>query len=109
MAEPDYTTDESPVDFQQREQREAEEKRVAAFLSEQSREDVKFVMSHRAGRRFMWELLDLAGMWRLSFTNDARTTEYLEGQRSIALMQWGKLQDVCPELLRRMQEENLSD
>lgn len=72
----------------------------------QQADDLRFVMSHVSGRRFVWELLDFAGMWRPSFTADRLSTDFNEGSRNVALMLWGKLQHECPEQLLRMQEEN---
>lgn len=75
-------------------------------LQLQLEDDIRLVMSHQSGRRFVWRYLDRAGMWRSSFTGDRQGTDFREGMRNVALMLWADLQKACPELLRTMQEEN---
>lgn len=72
----------------------------------QIEDDVRLIMSHQSGRRFVWRYLDRVGMWRSSFTGDRQGTDFREGMRNAALMLWADLQKACPELLLRMQEEN---
>jgi hypothetical protein len=47
--------------------------------------DMKKMMSTREGRRFVWRLLDRAGVFRTSFTGNS-TTFFNEGQRNIGLI-----------------------
>lgn len=75
-------------------------------LQLQLEDDIRLIMSHPSGRRFVWRYLDRAGMWRSSFTGDRQGTDFREGMRNVALMLWADLQKACPELLRQMQEEN---
>lgn len=69
-------------------------------------DELRQVMSTPAGRRFIWRLLDRAGMWRSSYRESRQDTDFLEGNRNIALMLWADLQRICPELKLRMQEEH---
>lgn len=70
-------------------------------------DDLRLVMGHERGRRFMWRQLDRAGMWRSSFVEDRNGTDFREGMRNTALMLWSDLQRACPQLMLRMQEENV--
>lgn len=72
----------------------------------QIEDDLRLIMGHQGGRRFVWRYLDKMGMWRSSFTGDRQGTDFREGMRNVALMLWADLQKACPELLLRMQEEN---
>lgn len=103
---PVYSDHEDPTDLGAREAQAQEDRRLAKFFAQQAADDLASVMSTRQGRRFVWQLIDVCGLWRLSFTPSRRTTEYMEGQRSIALMLWGRLQDACPELMTTMLEEH---
>jgi hypothetical protein len=47
--------------------------------------DMKKMMSTCEGRRFVWRLLDRAGVFRTSFTGNS-TTFFNEGQRNIGLI-----------------------
>ena len=98
------TTD--PLDFEAQEVALEENARIERFLTEQANDDLKNVMSTRSGRRFVWHLIDFTGMWR---TAAGELLERSEGQRSVGLVLWGRLQDVCPDSLMEMQRENLYD
>lgn len=46
--------------------------------------DLEFVLSSREGRRFVWKLLEMCGVFTSSFTGNSQTF-FLEGQRNIGL------------------------
>lgn len=69
-------------------------------------EDLRTVMASPQGRRFIWRLIDRAGMWRSSWTERREGTDFREGERNTALRLWADLQRACPESLLRMQKEN---
>lgn len=68
-------------------------------------EDVKWLMAHKAGRRFMWRLLDRAGVYRTSFNNSGSVTAFNEGQRNIGLFLVAEIQDIAPEQYLAMIKE----
>lgn len=68
-------------------------------------DDFKFVMSDKRGRRFMWRLLDRAGVFRSSFTGNSETF-FREGMRNIGLMYVGELNEHCPERYLQMVNEH---
>ena len=67
--------------------------------------DISFLMSEKSGRRFMWRMLESAGIYRQSFAFDNAVTAFNEGQRSIGLMLLAKINLACPERYLDMQKE----
>lgn len=104
MNEPSYNTNDDPNDLDGQRLADEELERVRKFLTEQNRDDVRTVMGTKAGRRFIWNLVDFSGVWRSS---SGPMVEHYEGRRSLGLYIWSQLQDVCPDLLMEMQRENL--
>lgn len=58
-------------------------------------EDLRWVMSSPRGRRFVWWLLSLAGVRRLSFNNSGSVTAFNEGQRNVGLAVEGQVVEHC--------------
>lgn len=58
-------------------------------------EDLRWVMSSPRGRRFVWWLLSLAGVRRLSFNNSGSVTAFNEGQRNVGLAIEGQIVEHC--------------
>lgn len=71
-------------------------------------EDFKWLMGDQRGRRFIWRLLEKAGVYRSSFTGNS-STFFNEGQRNMGLMVIGELHAICPELYVTMIKENSSN
>lgn len=59
-------------------------------------EDMREVMAEPSGRRVLRRVLDMAGVYRSSFTGDNRTF-FLEGQRNVGLMLIGQIQAAAPD------------
>ncbi len=87
------------------EQREAQLEKLR-LLQLQNDDDLRLIMSHESGRRWMYRQIDRAGMFRSSFVESRQGTDFREGMRNIALMLWSDLQRACPGELLRMQKEN---
>lgn len=68
-------------------------------------EDIKFVMSSAAGRRFVWGLLEMGNIFRVCFTGNS-TTFYNEGKRELLLPIYSDIMEKCPELFHAAQREN---
>lgn len=67
-------------------------------------EDVKLIMSSREGRRFMWRMLEMCGVYRSSFTGNSETF-FREGQRNIGLMLLADIHEHCPDGFTTMLKE----
>lgn len=61
-----------------------EQEQLEAFLAQQKKDDLAWLMDDPRGRRFMWDLLGRCGVFRTSFTGNS-TTFFNEGQRNIGL------------------------
>lgn len=49
-------------------------------------EDIRKIMTSRSGRRFMWRMLEIAGVFHASFNPDALIMAYNEGTRKQGLV-----------------------
>ena len=86
---------------------EEQEKRLEAEKLEREvfLNDVRHVLSSVQGRRFVWRILDMAGVYRSSFTGNS-TTFFNEGARNIGLRVLSDVMDAKPEAFLLMQQED---
>jgi hypothetical protein len=70
--------------------------------------DMKKIMATREGRRFVWRLLDRAGVFRTSFTGNS-TTFFNEGMRNMGLMVIGDVMAACADQYVVMMNESKED
>lgn len=68
-------------------------------------EDLKWLMAHKPGRRFMWRLLEMAGVYRTSFNNSGSVTAFNEGQRNVGLRYVAEIQEHAPDQYLAMLKE----
>lgn len=93
-----------PLDLRGQEEAEADAREEAKLEAKIEEEDLKWVMSNKRGRRFVWRLLDRAGIYRSSFTGNS-TTFFNEGQRNIGLMLVAEIHRSCPDQYTQMIKE----
>ena len=67
--------------------------------------DIKWLMSSKRGRRFIWRLLELAGVFRSSFNTNAMAMSFSEGNRNYGLQLLNQIHTLCPELYPTMIKE----
>lgn len=72
------------------------------------KDEMVFLMSSVIGRRFVWRLLDKAGVYRTSFTGD-NNTFFLEGQRNMGLFLLQLVNEYAVEQYALMLSENVKD
>jgi len=75
-------TDSNPTDLAAFD--EARKER-AMLESQKEADDIKWVMSNKRGRRFMYRQLERAGVWRISFNTNALAMAFNEGGRNEGL------------------------
>lgn len=82
--------------------------RTDAQRSERERADseLRFVMADARGRRFVWQLLGEAGIYRSSFATDPLVMAHNEGKRDTGLRLLDRLLRVTPGDYLKAQEEN---
>ena len=70
-------------------------------------EDFKWVVAHAPGRRFMWRMLALSGVYRQSAVIDSsNATFFNEGRRQLGLMLMGEFHEHSLEMHQRMVKEH---
>lgn len=69
-------------------------------------DDMHRVLSSKSGRRFVWHLLESAGVYRQSFTTDPLVTAFNEGNRRYGLEVLDLITRHAPEKFLLMQSEH---
>ncbi|MFZ2972241.1 MAG: hypothetical protein WA049_06345 [Ferribacterium limneticum] len=69
-------------------------------------DDLKWLMSNKRGRRFVFRVLERAGVWRLSFNTNALSMAFNEGQRNEGLRLMANITAHCPDRYTEMLEES---
>ena len=64
-----------------------------------------WLMSGPQGRRIVWDMLDLAGVYRSTFSTNGSQMAFLEGRRDMGLRVMAQAQTASPENFRKMMEE----
>jgi hypothetical protein len=81
----------------------AEQARLAEL---REAEDIKWLMSSKRGRRIVNRLLQVAGVFRLSFHTNALQMSFNEGNRNTGLRLLAAITEHCPERYAEMTEES---
>lgn len=96
-----------PTDFRARERLRAERTQEARVKLEQEAGDFRWILSSERGRRFMWLLLEQAGMDLSCFSPNAAEMGRMAGEREYGLRLQKLLRQHCPDLYVKMLEEQL--
>ena len=93
-----------PIDLrgQERAKEQSDERQRLAI--EQEKDDFKWLMGSKRGRRIVWRLLERTGVFRTSFTGNSETF-FREGQRNVGLMLMAQIHEVCPDQYALMLKE----
>ena len=74
----------------------------------QRNEDFRWLMGDLRGRRFVWDLLAKAGLFRSSLGISPELTAFNEGRRDLGLAVLADMMRLCPGQYARMQAEAIS-
>lgn len=85
-----------PTDIVGQEKAERDARDRVARMAELEADDFKWVMSNKRGRRFIWRLLDKAGVYRSSFTGNSETF-FREGARNLGLQVLAMIHEHAPD------------
>lgn len=78
-------------------------------LAAESRvKNLQWVMSDKRGRSFIWALLSLTGVFRISYTGTSETY-FREGMRNIGVQLLADLKTYCTETYKAMEREQEHD
>lgn len=86
----------NPTDTGAREAELHEQVEAEKLRAMQEAADIEWLMGDARGRRIVWGLLSVSGVFRTSYTGD-NGTFFNEGKRNIGLVYMAKVNDVCPE------------
>jgi hypothetical protein len=95
-----------PFDIAQQEEAQADTEIRKRLARETEESDFKWLMSSKRGRRIVWRLLDLAGVFRSSFNPTAMVMAFNEGNRNYGNRTLSLVHQYCPELYPQMMKEN---
>lgn len=86
-------------------------KRKDEIRRERELNDLRFVMGHEQGRRFIWRMLALTGMHRTSFETNALSMAMKEGQRNVGLTLTAEIMeaDTKSYLTMQLEAQNLKE
>ena len=73
-----------PRDLRAHERTEDERARREALVRDQQADDLRWLMSHKQGRRVMARILEQSGVEQISFTGNSQTF-FNEGARSVGV------------------------
>jgi len=100
------TTEYDPLDLVGQARAEADKAEEERLLKGMERSDLCVVMGSKEGRRFMWRLLGLTGVYRSSFNENAAITAFNEGARNIGLILTDQIMDACQNRYTDMLREH---
>lgn len=98
--------DHDPLDEQSQRKSRDEAEAKSRLSAENEGLDIKWLMGSRRGRRFVWRLLEQAGVFRSSFNPTAMIMAFNEGLRSYGNRTLTLVHQHCPELYPVMMKEN---
>ena len=93
-----------PTDIFGQERARAELSDKQKLQMQQDAADFKWIMSNKRGRRYIWRLLEKAGVFRSSFTGNSATF-FNEGQRNLGLSVLAMIHEHTPDAYTLMLNE----
>jgi hypothetical protein len=95
-----------PLDVQAQERAQLEVEEQHRLQAQIEIDDLKRVVSNKSGRRFAFQILERAGVWRLSFDTNALSMAFKEGCRNEGLRLQAQIVTHCPERYAEMLRES---
>lgn len=95
-----------PLDLRSQERARADRDARAKTEAEIERDDTKWLMGSKRGRRILWRQLEQAGVFRPVFNTNAMQMSFAEGNRNSGLRTLTLIHTHCPELYPTMVREN---
>lgn len=88
------------TEFLSEEEREALEQEASKkqkLRRDNELNDLRLICKTEHGRRFVWRLLEQAGVWRSTYTGEALSAAFAEGKRNTGLMVFSDVMEACPD------------
>ena len=93
------------IGLTEEQQREEKRKHLARL---QEKEDFRWLMDSKQGRRVVWRLLGIAGIFRNPFSGERGTTDFNCGLQAIGQTLVAEIHEVCPHQYAQMVKEQQS-
>jgi hypothetical protein len=90
-------TQHDPLDLRGQERTRADREIRAKLLRESEESDVRWLMGTRRGRRIVWRLLDRAGVFRSTFSQNSMQMAFAEGKRDYGLGLLASVHALCAD------------
>lgn len=101
MSERDY----DPLNPRKQSDSEKKETDQQRIDRERNIEDLKYLMGQPQGRRFVWRLLERAGVFRNSFSLNGLEMAFKEGNRNLGTFLLTEIHEHCPGRYVEMMKE----
>ncbi len=98
-----------PLDLAAQEEAERASEEATRLKRQLEVDDLKWLMGHRQGKRFMYRLLASCGNFRSSLDSDTVMMAAKEGARNIGLEYVADITECCPERYIEMLKERKED
>lgn len=98
-------TEHNPFDLSGQERTAAISAEEERRLRELGQSDLRWVVSTKQGRRFMWRLLGSAGVFHSSFSTNNASMAFNEGKRNQGLELLNEIIEHCPDKYTLMLSE----
>lgn len=94
-----------PTDTRHQDEARAQVQQRRKLSRDNERDDIKWLMGSKRGRRIMWRQLERAGVFKLSFNTNAMMMAFAEGSRNEGLKMLNLIHEACPEQYHTMVRE----
>lgn len=98
-----------PIDQQAQAEQDKAQQAAADFRRQQQIDDIKWLMAHAAGRRFVSRLLEETGTFRTSFHTNGSTMAFNEGRKHLGYFLTAELLEITPEPYFKLLKEYRSE
>lgn len=95
-----------PTDTRLQEREAALEEQTAREIRKLEVADLKWLAGNVQGRRFIWRLLDRAGIYRTSFNHSGSLMSFNEGKRDMGLFLLAEVSEASPNGFLKLIAEN---
>ncbi len=89
--------------------REDKAKKAAERKRKRELSDIRLIIKSPEGRRFIWRLLEKAGIFVRSYTGEVNSTMFNEGKREIGNWMFSELFDANPNAFTQLSQEHDSE
>lgn len=83
----------------------AEEAKKQKLRRDNELNDLRLICETEHGRRFIWRLIEQAGVWRTTYTGEALSAAFAEGKRNTGLKVFSDVMEACPDQYLAMAKE----